>query len=139
MLGHTVRNSKRHFQGDTPDGDEARLGLPAELAYPPIGSTGSICPWQAETRVKPSELIVARPLLKIVKMNTPFQFRSRLTTGGEIFAQQATILPVGPAPADDRRELYTPEMQHLAVYLPIFKIKGKKSAVAQPMLKEDLR
>jgi hypothetical protein len=73
------------------------------------------------------------------KMKTPFQFRSRLRSGGEILTQHATFLPVQPARPSLTGEIYTPEMQHLAGFLPVFKFKRKNLTVAQPLLKELLR
>jgi hypothetical protein len=72
-------------------------------------------------------------------MKNHFQFRSRLASGGEILAQQATFLPVQTARPHPGEDIYTSELEHLASFLPIFNINGKKFMVAQPLLKEELR
>jgi hypothetical protein len=72
-------------------------------------------------------------------MKTALQFRSRLAFGGEILAQSVTFLPVEPARRADDGEIYTPEMQHLAGFLPVFNFNRKNLTVAQPLLKEELR
>ena len=70
---------------------------------------------------------------------THFHFRSRLASGGEILAQQATFLPVQTAGTHAGEEIYTSEFVHLAGFLPIFNFNGKNFTVAQPLLKEELR
>lgn len=72
-------------------------------------------------------------------MNTSFQFRSRLASGGEILAQQATFLPVQTGCTPAREQIYASELEYLAGFLPVFNFNGKKFTVAQPLLKEELR
>jgi hypothetical protein len=72
-------------------------------------------------------------------MNTPFQFRQRLATRGEILAQQVTFLPVEATRPGQPPALYAPEMQHFGGFLPIFDPSRKKMTVAQSLLKEVLR
>jgi hypothetical protein len=72
-------------------------------------------------------------------MKTALQFRSRLAFGGEILAQPATFLPGATLrPAADL-EIFTPELQHLAGFLPVLNFNRKKMTLAQPLLKEVLR
>lgn len=72
-------------------------------------------------------------------MKTAIQFRSRLAFGGEILAQSATFLPVEPARPFAEEEIYAPEMQHLAGFLPVLNFNRKNLTVARPLLKEVLR
>jgi hypothetical protein len=72
-------------------------------------------------------------------MKTAVQFRSRLAFGGEILAQQATFLPVQPAPSLGGGHICTSEMQHLAGFLPVLNINRKNLTVAQPLLSEESR
>jgi hypothetical protein len=72
-------------------------------------------------------------------VKTTIPFRSRLEFGGEILARSATFLPVQPARLPAAGEIFTPEMQHLAGFLPVLNFKQEKFTVAQPLLKGDLR
>ena len=72
-------------------------------------------------------------------MKSAVQFRSRLAFGGEILAQSATFLPGDTARPAAAGEIYTPEMQHLAGFLPVLNFNRKNLTVAQPLLKEVLR
>jgi len=72
-------------------------------------------------------------------MRTALQFRSRLAFGGEILTQQVTFLPTSTGRRNTEEELYAPEVQHLAGFLPIFNFNGKNLTVAQPLLKENVR
>ena len=72
-------------------------------------------------------------------MKTPFQFRSRLATGGEILAQQATFLPVEPARPFDAEYIHLSKMQYLAGFLPVLGFNGKKTDGGTTVAKGVLR
>ena len=72
-------------------------------------------------------------------MKSAVQFRSRLAFGGEILAQSATFLPVEPGRLCADRDIFTPEQQHFAGFLPVLNFNRKNLTVAQPLLKEVLR
>lgn len=74
------------------------------------------------------------------KMKDHFQFRSHLAADGEILSHHTLFLPPGSPPTPRTGEIYTPKMQHFAAFLPVFQAGRKDlTAVAQPLLKEDLR
>ena len=72
-------------------------------------------------------------------MKSAVQFRSHLAFGGEILAQPATFLPGEAGLAEGDGQIYTPELRHLAGFLPILNFNRKKVTLAQPLLKEVLR
>jgi len=72
-------------------------------------------------------------------MKAPFQFRSHLTYGGAILAQQATFLPVEPVESAATEKIYTTENEQLAGFLPVFNFNRKNLTVAQPLLRGGLR
>jgi hypothetical protein len=69
----------------------------------------------------------------------PFQFRSRLDLGGAILAQQATFLPVAPVWTVAIGNVYTPDTQLLAGFMPTFNFNRKNLTVARPLLKDPLQ
>jgi len=70
---------------------------------------------------------------------TPFQFRSQLTRGGEILAQQATFLPVPTTRPEVKEAVLASQRGDLASFLPVFNFNRKNLTMAQPLLKEELR
>jgi hypothetical protein len=69
-------------------------------------------------------------------MNPIFHFRSRLSTGGEIFAQPTAILPVQPGRPDIARPFCTLDSPLLADFMPVLNFTRKNLTVAQPLLRE---
>jgi hypothetical protein len=72
-------------------------------------------------------------------MKTRFQFRTRLAADREILSHQATFLPGESARPPGAGELYTPQMQHLAAFLPVFNLDRNNLTMAHTLLKEVLR
>lgn len=72
-------------------------------------------------------------------MKPTFQFRSHLTLDGEILAQSATFLPAPTVWTSAETDLFTPESQNNAGFLPVLNFNFKKSTLAHPLLEGGLR
>jgi hypothetical protein len=72
-------------------------------------------------------------------MKKSVQFHPQLASGREILAETATFLPVESARRRAGQEMFLPEMRHLAGFPTIFNFNPENFAVAQPLLKGDLR
>jgi hypothetical protein len=89
---------------------------------------------------EPRKRRMAYPLLRNREtMTAPFQFHSRLSRRGAILAQQATFLPINAARSSPPPKTYRLELRHLAGFLPVFDFNRENLALAQALLREDLR
>jgi hypothetical protein len=122
--------------------------IAVKLAQPNQRRPGNIFPWSVQSSKtkgfleKPGADGMAYPMLgEIPDMITaiPFQFRSRLDLGGAILAQQATFLPVAPVWTVAIGNVYTPDTQLLAGFMPTFNFNRKNLTVARPLLKDPLQ
>ncbi len=72
-------------------------------------------------------------------MKTAFEFRSQLERGGEILTQPAPFLPGGGMASSSRLELFFPELNQLPGFKGVSRFNAENFAVAQPLLKGELR
>jgi hypothetical protein len=72
-------------------------------------------------------------------MKPSFHFRSHLTLDREILAQSATFLPGTPAWDTAETDVFTPESQQMAAFLPVLNFNFKKTTLAHPLLEGGLR